>query len=66
MTISRRRMSRPSRFRAARPLTFVALLLLGACSNHTLASCQGPVFPLNSGRWQPYGNDPTTNADTGR
>jgi type IV secretion system protein VirB7 len=66
MTISHLHLSRTGRFRAAKPLTFMALLLLGACSNHTLASCQGPVFPLNAGRWQPSGNDLTTNAGTGR
>jgi hypothetical protein len=50
---------------AARFLTLSALLLLGSCSGHVLASCHGPIFPLNAGRWQPSGNDLAVQAETG-
>nr|WP_249812605.1 type IV secretion system lipoprotein VirB7 [Bradyrhizobium sp. 141] len=33
-------------------------LALGACqSTERLASCEGPVFPLNVDRWQPTQSD---------
>lgn len=36
-------------------LLLLALAALSACSNgdETLATCTGPVFALNAGRWQP-------------
>ena len=35
------------------PLVLI-LLALAACSNgEELASCKGPVFQLNTGRWSP-------------
>jgi len=33
-----------------------ALLALAACS-HTMATCSGPVYPLNQGKWTPSEQD---------
>lgn len=32
------------------------LLALGACS-HTMATCSGPPYPLNQGKWTPSEQD---------
>ncbi|MGI8398249.1 type IV secretion system lipoprotein VirB7 (plasmid) [Agrobacterium deltaense] len=39
---------------------FLLFLILGLASCQTsdqLATCKGPVFPLNVGRWQPVQSD---------
>ena len=38
-----------------KPMLFILVLItLAACSNgEELASCKGPVFQLNTGRWSP-------------
>lgn len=37
-----------------RTLALIALIGLSACDNsEKLATCQGPIFALNTGRWQP-------------
>jgi type IV secretion system protein VirB7 len=48
-----------------KPILIVVLIALSACSNgEELASCKGPVFQLNPGRWEPAPTDlvkPETN-----
>lgn len=36
-----------------RHLALLALVLLGGCSGHELATPSGPLFALNPGQWQP-------------
>ncbi|MBO9102329.1 MULTISPECIES: type IV secretion system lipoprotein VirB7 [Rhizobium] len=38
-------------------LLCLALALTGCQTNDKLASCKGPIFPLNVGRWQPLPSD---------
>jgi hypothetical protein len=40
-----------------RVATALILLALSACSGHELACCEGPVFALNPGNWQPSADD---------
>ncbi|CCM79759.1 MULTISPECIES: type IV secretion system lipoprotein VirB7 [Rhizobium] len=41
-------------------LLCLALALAACQTNAKLASCKGPIFPLNEGRWQPAPSDLTT------
>ncbi|MBO9136610.1 type IV secretion system lipoprotein VirB7 (plasmid) [Rhizobium sp. B230/85] len=34
-------------------LVILSLCLASCQTNDKLASCSGPIFPLNTGRWQP-------------
>ncbi|GAJ95570.1 MULTISPECIES: type IV secretion system lipoprotein VirB7 [Rhizobium] len=38
-------------------LLCMVLALSGCQTNDKLASCKGPIFPLNVGRWQPTPSD---------
>ncbi|CUX71569.1 MULTISPECIES: type IV secretion system lipoprotein VirB7 [Agrobacterium] len=38
-------------------LLCLVVALSGCQTNDTLASCKGPIFPLNVGRWQPTPSD---------
>lgn len=50
-----------------RTLVLVALIGLSACDNsETLATCKGPIFALNTGRWQPTPADLQTPKPIGR
>ncbi|MGI4794031.1 MAG: type IV secretion system lipoprotein VirB7 [Janthinobacterium lividum] len=41
-----------------RTLVLIALIGLSACSDtEVLATCKGPVFALNTGRWQATPDD---------
>lgn len=41
-----------------KPIVFLMLIALSACSSgEELASCKGPVFQLNTGRWEPAPTD---------
>ncbi|ABC92917.1 MULTISPECIES: type IV secretion system lipoprotein VirB7 [Rhizobium] len=38
-------------------LLCLAIVLTGCQTNDKPASCKGPIFPLNVGRWQPAPSD---------
>ena len=50
-----------------RIFVLIALIGLSACDNtEELATCQGPIFALNTGRWQPAPADLQTPKPIGR